>query len=78
MSRHSSTKLVPPKPEPENNQALETIEESNLPEQKVEPVITELDNEIECPRCNDIMELRSNFDKLVYMCESCSFLLQCV
>ena len=77
MSRPGRTKLVPPKPEPKNP-ALETLEESSLPEQKVEPVLTELDNEIECPRCNDIMELCSSFDKLVYSCESCSFLLRCV
>ena len=38
----------------------------------------ELDNEIEYPRCNEIMELCSSFDKLVYSCESASFLLKCV
>ena len=78
MSKHGRTKLVPPKTEPGKNQALEIIEESNLSEQKEEPVITELDNEIECPRCNEIMELCSSFDKLVYSCESCSFILKCV
>jgi hypothetical protein len=78
MSRQSRTKLVPPKTEPGRNQALETLEESNLPEQKEEPVLTELDNEIQCPRCNDIMELCSSFDKLVYTCETCTFLLRCV
>jgi uncharacterized protein (DUF983 family) len=77
MSRQSRTKLVPPKIEPET-QVLEVIEESSPQEQKEEPVLPELDMEIECPRCNDIMELHSNFDKLVYMCESCSFLLGCV
>lgn len=77
MPKHSRTKLVPPKPEPEN-QALETLEESSLPEQKEEPMLTELDGEIECPRCNDIMELCSSFDKLVYSCDSCSFLLKCI
>lgn len=46
MPKHSRTKLVPPKTEPEY-QVLETIEESSLPEQKEEPV-TVLDNEIEC------------------------------
>ena len=55
MSRHSRTKLVPPKPEPAN-QALKTIEESSVPEQKVESTLSELDREIECPRCNEIME----------------------
>jgi hypothetical protein len=77
VPRQSRTKLVPPKTEPEN-QLLKTIEESSLPEQKEEPVLSELDMEIECPRCNDIMELNSNFDTLVYSCESCSFLLKCV
>jgi hypothetical protein len=78
MSKHERTKLVPPKIESEKNQALQTTEEFDLPEPKEEPLITELDNEIECPRCNETMELCSSFDKLVYSCESCSFLLRCV
>ena len=77
MSRHGRTKLATPIMEPES-QVLEVIEESILQEQKEEPVLPELDMEIECPRCNDIMELQSNFDELVYTCESCSFLLRCV
>jgi hypothetical protein len=77
MSKHGRTKLVPPKPEPEK-QALEAVEESSVPEQKQEPVITELDNEIECPRCNETMALCSSFDKLLYSCESCSFILKYV
>lgn len=76
MSKHSRTKLVPPKTKPEH-QFLETIEESSLPEQKEEPV-TVLDNEIECPRCNEIMELYSRFYELAYSCDSCSFLLKCI
>ena len=74
MSRQSRTKLVPP----EENQALEIIEDFGLTEQKEEPVITELDSKIECPLCHEIMELHSNFDKLMYSCECCSFLLKCV
>ncbi len=77
MSRQSRTKLVPPKTEPEN-QAVEILEESGVPEQKEEPVLSELDMEIQCPRCNGTMELCSSFDRLVYSCESCSFLLKCV
>ena len=38
----------------------------------------EEDNEIECPRCNGIMELNSGFDALMYSCENCSFLLRWV
>jgi hypothetical protein len=77
MPRQNRAKLVPPKTEPEK-QALEILEEFNSPEQKEEPELTELDMEIECPRCHEIMQLQSNFDKLMYSCESCSFLLKCV
>ena len=77
MSKHSRTKLVPLKTEPEN-QVLETIEESSLPQQKEELVLSLLNMEIECPRCNAIMELHSKFDELMYSCESCIFLLKCV
>jgi len=56
MSRHGRAKLVTPEPEL-GKQALETLEEFNSVEQKEEQVLTELDNEIECPRCNKIMEL---------------------
>jgi hypothetical protein len=78
MPRQSHTKLVPPKTEPDKNQALETLKESSLPEQKEEPELSELDMEIECPKCNEIMQLCSIFDKLMYSCETCSFLLKCV
>ncbi len=78
MSRQSRTKLVHPKPEPEKSQALETLEEYNGVDQDEEPVLTELDNEIECPRCHEFMELQSSFDKLMYSCDSCSFMLKCV
>ncbi len=74
MSRQTRTKLVPP----EKNQALETLEESSVLEQDEESGLTELDNEIECPSCHESMGLHSSFDKLVYSCESCSFLLKCV
>jgi hypothetical protein len=77
MPRHSRTKLVPPKPEPDT-QGLEILEMKRTEEKTEEPVLTELDNEMECPRCNDLMELHSSFDKLVYSCDSCSFLLRCV
>ena len=73
MPRNGRTNLAPPE-----NQALETIEESSSTEPSEELVVTELDNEIVCPRCHEIMELQSSFDKLMYSCESCSFLLKCV
>ena len=37
--------------------------------------LKEIDHEIECPRCHDVMILSSEFDRLGYSCEKCSFLL---
>ena len=31
-----------------------------------------LENEIECPRCHEIMTLCSDFDFLYYKCEECN------
>jgi hypothetical protein len=30
-----------------------------------------MQHEIECPRCYDIMTLSSDFDKLLYFCQEC-------
>lgn len=35
------------------------------------PITDNLDNEIECPRCHDVMTLFSGFDFLYYQCEEC-------
>jgi hypothetical protein len=34
-----------------------------------------VDQEIECPRCHEIMILQSDFDRICYLCEECDFLL---
>ncbi len=34
-----------------------------------------MEQEIECPRCFDIMTLSSNFDRLGYICQECDLLL---
>jgi hypothetical protein len=77
MPRQSRTKLVPPKLDL-GNQTLDTLEEPNAVEQEEKPVLTELDNEIECPICNDIMELNSKFDSLLYYCDCCSLVQKCI
>lgn len=41
-----------------NNQVLQT-RESKLQEQKEKVLVDQLDFEIECPRCKDVMELFS-------------------
>lgn len=77
MSKHVRTKLATRSVIPEK-QTLETKEEPRLEQQEENPTLSELDTEIECPRCNEIMELHSKFDELVYLCDNCSFLLKCV
>jgi hypothetical protein len=55
--------------------------EDNIPlgqQQRPEPLISQLDIEIECPRCNEILELCSDFDRLYYFCESCNLHLRVV
>ena len=34
-----------------------------------------IEQDIECPRCHDMMTLCSDFDRLCYLCGDCSFLL---
>ena len=49
------------------NQVLGTRD----PELEKEVLVEQLNFEIECPRCSDVMELFSEFDHLSYYCESC-------
>jgi phage FluMu protein Com len=78
MSKRARTKLEPQRTRVEDER-LETVGEFGLSHQKEEDSShSELDIEIECPRCHGIMELRSDFDTLAYFCESCSFLLKAV
>ncbi len=37
-----------------------------------------IEQEIECPRCHDVMTLHSEFDKLGYLCEECEFWLHLI
>jgi hypothetical protein len=54
--RYSRSKLVSSKPE-HKNQALETLEKSNSPEQSEESRLAELNMEIECPRIHQTIEI---------------------
>ena len=38
-------------------------------------LIENMEQEIECPRCYNIMILSSDFDKLGYFCQECDLLL---
>jgi hypothetical protein len=49
---------------------------SSTPQQtEKEPTIPDIETEIECPRCYDIMALSSDFDRLYYFCEECNLSL---
>jgi phage FluMu protein Com len=58
----------------ELNPLQRMVEESKFVDlqPKAETLISQLDIEIECPRCNEVLELYSDFDRLYYCCESCS------
>ena len=43
--------------------------------QEQEKILTDMEREIECPRCYDTMTLRSDFDSLYYSCDECGFIL---
>jgi predicted SprT family Zn-dependent metalloprotease len=47
--------------------------DSQVPEE--EQTTKDIEQEIECPRCHDVMTLSSEFDKLLYFCQECSFSL---
>jgi DNA-directed RNA polymerase subunit RPC12/RpoP len=59
-----STELVSPEVELE----VQEVEEEDK-------TIKDIEQEIECPRCYDVMALSSNFDRLGYVCQECDFLL---
>jgi hypothetical protein len=44
-------------------------------EEKSDEMLKNIEQEIECPRCSDIMTLSSDFDKLGYTCQECDLLL---
>jgi phage FluMu protein Com len=52
-----------------NSQVLET--RIQVPNRKEDALVEQLNFEIECPRCSDVMELYSEFDHLSYYCGSC-------
>jgi hypothetical protein len=50
---------------------LESHEENKNEDQ----LMKNIEQEIECPHCHDIMTLSSDFDKLLYVCQECDLLL---
>jgi hypothetical protein len=58
-----STELLSPELEVESQE----IEEDGI--------MKNMQQEIECPRCYDIMTFSSDFDKLLYFCQECDLSL---
>ncbi len=58
-----------------NGQML--VSESQIKNEVIQqnPVKEDIENEIECPRCYDMMTLCSDFDNLYYLRDSCEFCL---
>ena len=54
---------------PEVNDNLKKEEEND------DKLMKNIEQEIECPRCSDIMTLSSDFDELGYICQECDLLL---
>ena len=46
-----------------------------MEEENEDQITKNIDQEIECPHCSDIMTLSSDFDKLGYICQECDLLL---
>jgi hypothetical protein len=44
-------------------------------EEQSDQMLKNIEQEIECPRCYDIMTLSSYFDRLGYICQECDLLL---
>jgi hypothetical protein len=44
-------------------------------EEKSDDRLRNIEQEIECPRCYDVMTLSSDFDRLGYTCQECDLLL---
>jgi hypothetical protein len=61
-----NTKLLSPEPDP-------SIEEKQ--ERNDTTAAKDIEQEIECPRCYNVMTLSSNFDCIGYVCHECDFLL---
>jgi ribosomal protein S27AE len=60
-----STKLLSPELE------LDLQEEEEQDDENNDQIMKSMEQEIECPRCSDIMILSSDFDRLLYFCQEC-------
>jgi hypothetical protein len=62
-----NTKLLFPEPDPSIEEGEENRNDTKAAK--------DIEQEIDCPRCYDVMTLSSNFDSMGYVCRECDFLL---
>ena len=55
--------------------SVKTENSPQIEEQQRQEIVTDIEHEIECPRCYDTMTLRSDFYSLDHFCEECAFIL---
>ena len=63
-----STKLLSPELEFD-------LQEEEQDDENNDQIMKSMEQEIECPRCSDIMILSSDFDRLLYYCQECQLSL---
>jgi DNA-directed RNA polymerase subunit RPC12/RpoP len=56
-------------------QSSEVDDHLQKEEENEDQIKKNMEQEIECLRCSDIMTLSSDFDKLGYICQECDLLL---
>ena len=54
------------------------VEEAGKAQLDKHEINIDIEHEIECPRCYDVMTLLSDYDSLYYSCEDCGFILYTV
>lgn len=64
LNKQMSTELLSPEIELDTQEVKEE-----------DKTTKDVEQEIECPRCYDVMTLSSNFDSLGYVCQECDFWL---
>ncbi len=57
------------------NTSFLELQLENVDDEQIEEVDISIEQEIECPRCHDVMTLHCEFDRLGYLCEECDFSL---
>ena len=59
-----STKLLSPELELD-------LQDEEQDDENNDQIMKSMEQEIECPRCSDLMILSSDFDRLLYFCKEC-------